>query len=308
MSSQITTAEVEQYKSNVLDIVQQKGSRLRGGVMVDSDINGKRKFTDQVGTTEAIKRTTRHGDSPLVNTPHLRRALTLVDYEWGDLIDQADKIRLLIDPESAYVRNAAYAMGRAMDDEIVAAFKGTSYTGVDGTTAVDWTSATYDGQRVAASTQDGTGSSDTGLNVAKLRSARKILAANEVDPSEELFCAINAQMMSNLLSSTEVGSFDYNGVKALVQGDVDTFMGFKFIRSERLGTLSTGGTDESCICWAKSGLELGIGADVRTFVSPRPDKAFSDYVFLSMSLGATRIEEEKIVEIACDPTAGVTAA
>mgnify|MGYP006400074593 FL=1 len=284
MSSQITTAEVEQYQSNVLDIVQQRGSRLRGAVMVDSDVNGKRKFTDQVGTTEAIKRTSRHGDSPLVNTPHLRRALTLVDYEWGDLIDDADKIRLLIDPESAYARNAAWAMGRAMDDEIISAALGTAYTGVDGTTPV----ALPAGQKVAANS--------AGLTIAKLRSTKELMDESEVSEDEEKFIACSAKQITDLLESTEVTSSDFNSVKALVQGEVDTFMGFKFIRSERLNTDGNG--DRQCIAWAKSGLELGVGADVVTEIAPRPDKSFSMYVYLSMAVGATRLEEEKIVEIA----------
>jgi len=284
MSSQITTAEVEQYQSNVLDIVQQRGSRLRGAVMVDSDVNGKRKFTDQVGTTEAIKRTSRHGDSPLVNTPHLRRALTLVDYEWGDLIDDADKIRLLIDPESAYARNAAWAMGRAMDDEIISAALGTAYTGVDGTTPV----ALPSGQKVAANS--------AGLTIAKLRSTKELMDESEVSEDEEKFIACSAKQITDLLESTEVTSSDFNSVKALVQGEVDTFMGFKFIRSERLNTDGNG--DRQCIAWAKSGLELGVGADVVTEIAPRPDKSFSMYVYLSMAVGATRLEEEKIVEIA----------
>ena len=307
MSSQITTAFVEQYKSNVMDLVQQKGSRLRSSVMSDT-VQGKKKFYEQVGTTNAQLRTSRHADSPLVNTPHLRRSMTLEDYEWGDLIDNSDRVRLLIDPTDAYARNAAYAMGRAMDDVIVAAIRGTSYTGVSGGTSVAWTGET--GQHVDVRVSDD-GGSDCGMNIEKLIRARKILAANEVDESEELFCALNAQMMENLLKTTQVTSADYNTVKALVRGDIDTFMGFKFIASERLGVLNHANnndaiTDESCFCWAKSGIQLGIGADVKASIAPRADKSFSTYIYYSMCIGATRLEEKKIVEIACDPSAGIT--
>lgn len=303
MSSQITTAFVEQYKSNVMSLVQQKGSRLRGAVMVDSAVNGKKKFTEQIGTTNAQLRTSRHSDSPLVNTPHLRRSLTLDDYEWGDLIDDADKVRLLIDPTSAYAQNAAWAMGRAMDDVIFNALHGTAYTGVSGGNPTTLPT----GQLVGVTTQDGTSTGDAGLNTAKLRAARKILMANEVSMDEELFCSVNAQMLDNLLQTTEVGSYDYNSVKALVRGEIDTWMGFKFIHSERLNTIVAGGTDQACMCWAKSGVELGIGSDIKSSIASRADKSFSTYVYYSMCLGATRLEEEKVVEIACDPTAGITA-
>ena len=310
MSSQITTAFVEQYKNNVMDLVQQKGSRLRGAVMTDTVV-GNKKFYEQVGTTNAQLRTSRHSDSPLVNTPHLRRSLTLVDYEWGDLIDNADRGRLLIDPQDAYARNAAWAMGRAIDDVIFAAMRGTAKTGVSGGTDVTWISQTD--QQVAVTVQEGSDSGDVGLNVDKHIEARKILTANEVDPSETLYCAVNAQMMSNLLRETSVTSADYNTVKALVRGEIDTFLGFKFIHTERNGLLNHDGagsaavgTDQSCWCWAKSAIQLGIGADVKASIAPRADKSFSTYVYYSMSIGATRLEEEKIVEIACDPTAGLT--
>lgn len=303
MSSQITTAFVEQYKSNVMDLVQQKGSRLRNAVMTDTVV-GKKKFVEQVGTTEAQLRTSRHADSPLVNTPHLRRSLTLEDYEWGDLIDNADRVRLLIDPQDAYARNAAWAMGRAIDDVIITAATGTAKTGVSGsddeTMGDAPSSGASAGQRIAKDYVESGGAADSSLTVAKLRRARKILAANEVDPSENLCIAVNAEMMENLLKATEVTSADYNTVKALVRGEINSFMGFDFIHTERLLTNGTGtmaGT--TAFAWAKSGLMLGIGADVKASIAPRADKSFSTYVYYSMSIGATRLEKEKVVEIAC---------
>ena len=284
MSSQVTTAFVEQYKSNVMDLVQQKGSRLRSAVMSDT-VQGKKKFYEQVGTTNAQLRTSRHADSPLVNTPHLRRSMTLEDYEWGDLIDNADRVRLLIDPTDAYARNAAWAMGRAMDDVIITALLGTSYTGVSGGTSTALPST----QKIAHNS--------TGLTIEKLITARKIFNSNDLDTDEQLYMAVNAAMLEDLLLETEVQSADYNTVKALVRGEIDTFLGFKFIHTERLGTDAT--PNRQCIAWAKSGIQLGIGADIKASVAPRADKSFSTYVYFCMSIGATRLEEKKVVEIAC---------
>ena len=293
MSSQVTTAFVEQYKSNVLNLVQQRGSVLRDAVLVDSAVVGKKKFTEQVGTTNAQLRVSRHSDSPMVDTPHLRRSLTLADYEWGDMIDDSDRIRLLIDPSDAYAQNAAWAMGRAIDDVIITAATGTAYTGVTGATATTLPT----GQKVAVDfVAPGT---PAGMSVAKLREARRILKANEVSPDEQLWCCMTAKQLDELLSETEVTSSDYNSVKALVQGEIDSFMGFNFLHSERLDLLS-GTDDRAVLAWAQSGIELGIGADVRSQISLRPDKSFSTYVYFSMSIGATRLEEEKVVEIACN--------
>ena len=283
MSSQITTAFVEQYKNNVMDLVQQKGSRLRNAVMSDTVV-GKKKFYEQVGTTNAQLRTSRHSDSPLVNTPHLRRSMTLDDYEWGDLIDNADRVRLLIDPQDAYARNAAWAMGRAMDDVIIAAMLGTAKTGVSGGDNTDLPV----GQKIAHG--------GTGLTIEKLITAKKMFKANDLDADEQLYMAVNAAMLEDLLLEAEIQSADYNTVKALVRGEVDTFMGFKFIHTERLTNDAT--PRRQCIAWAKSGVQLGIGADIKASIAPRADKSFSTYVYYSMSLGATRLEEEKVVEIA----------
>ena len=96
MSSQITTAFVQQYSNNVQLLSQQKGSLLRQAVDVENVV-GKNAFFDQVGVATAQKRTTRHADTPQMDTPHSRRRVSLVDYEYADLIDNQDKVRTLID-------------------------------------------------------------------------------------------------------------------------------------------------------------------------------------------------------------------
>ena len=92
MSSQITTAFVQQYSNNVAMLSQQKGSLLRASVDVESVV-GKNSFFDQVGVATAQKRVTRHADTPQIDTPHSRRRCSLVDYEYADLIDKQDKVR-----------------------------------------------------------------------------------------------------------------------------------------------------------------------------------------------------------------------
>ena len=125
MSFQITTAFVDQYSSNVQMLVQQKGSVLRGLVLQES-VKAKEAYFEQIGSVAAVKKTTRHADTPRVETPHKRRRLTLSTYNWADLIDNDDKVRMLIDPTSEYSMAAAWAMGRAIDEEIVDAALGTA--------------------------------------------------------------------------------------------------------------------------------------------------------------------------------------
>ena len=93
MSVQITTAFIEQYKSNVFHLAQQKGSRLRDAVRSEQVV-GKAHYFERIGSTAALKRTSRHSDTPRVDTPHSRRRVTMEDYDWADLIDNEDKVRM----------------------------------------------------------------------------------------------------------------------------------------------------------------------------------------------------------------------
>lgn len=301
MSFEITTSFVQQYSSNVMMLVQQKGSRLRDTVQIQEQVTGKRAYFDQIGATAAQKVTNRHGDSPLQSTPHARRSVSLVDYDWGDLVDRFDMVRTLIDPTNAYAQSAAWAMGRAMDDEIIEAATGISFTGEEGTTQVSFPTgsvATGAGNRILVDdhTYD-SGSGDVGLTISKLTLAKEFLDANEVDESEPRTCVHAAKQMSDLLSTTEVTSVDFNTVKALVRGDVNEFLGFSFVRSERLG-LASG--DRRVLAYSSMGMGIGIGMDIVAQIAPRADKRFSTYVYYQMSMGATRIEEEKVLEILCD--------
>jgi len=288
MSTEITVAFVQQYSDNVIMLAQQKGSRLQDNVMVKPGVVGENCYFERMGATAAQERTTRHGDSPLMNTPHSRRRVSMKPYDWGDMVDEPDQIRMLIKPESKYAMNAVWALGRSKDDIIIAAMCGNAYTGKDGSTTV----ALPSGQKVA---QDGTPSS---LTVEKLRKAKVVLDTAEVDPDIPRFLMAQSLSIDALLGTTQVTSSDYNVVKALVQGEIDTFLGFKFIRIQRLPLVTTG-TYRAAYAWAKDGMGLAIGSEVKTRITERADKNFSVYVWASMDLGATRIEDEKVVEIPC---------
>ena len=284
MSVQITTAFVEQYKSNVFHLAQQKGSRLRDAVRTET-VTGKSHFFERIGDTAALKRTSRHSDTPRVDTPHSRRKVTMDDYDWADLIDQEDKVRMLISPQSEYAMSGAWAMGRAMDDAIISAASGNAFGGVSGGTTV----ALPSGQKIVHAS--------AGLTLAKLISAKEVLDAADTDPDEPRYMVVSAKQLSDLLGSTTITSADFNSVKALVQGELDTFLGFNFIRSERLETDSN--DDRLVLGFCQSAIGLALGRDIETRISERADKNYATQVFLSMTIGATRVEDEKVVEIAC---------
>ncbi len=278
MSTQVTTAFVNQYSANVQMLSQQMGSLLRDAVDTET-VNGDKAFFEQVGSAAAQARTTRHGDTPLMDTPHARRMVTLTDYEYADLIDDQDKLRLLIDPTSTYARAAAAAIGRAMDDAIITALGGTAKTGTTGSTSTALPSA----QKIVHGS--------AGLTLAKMISAKKILDEADTDPSIPRYMVVSPEQIEDLLNLSTVTSADYNTVKALVQGDIDTFMGFKFIRSNRL---TDDGTSRLCYAWAQEGCKLAIGKEPTAKIDERSDKSYATQVYYCSSFGATRMQETSV--------------
>ena len=288
MSSNITTSFVEQYSSNVQMLSQQMSSKLRGSVDVES-ITGKNAFFEQIDSTAAVLRTSRHGDTPQIDTPHSRRRVSLADYEWADLIDDTDKIRSLVDPTSAYAKNAAAAMNRAMDDVVITAINASASTGVSGATGVALPST----QKFATSNQS------DGLTIAKLLAAKKNFDNNDIDPSRKRFLVCGPQQIADLLAVTQVTSSDFNTVKALAQGDINSFLGFEFIMSNRLPFDATNGDDRLVFAYTEDAIKLAIGKDVSAQISERADKSYSTQVYYCMSLGATRMEEKAVFQIPC---------
>lgn len=306
MSNFIDSSMVKQFSSNIYHLSQQTDSRVWSLFGRRESINGEEKYFDRIGVVEAMEKVGRHSNTTFQDTPYSRRRLTMRDYYWADLVDKEDKLRIIHSPESEYAIAARAAMARKMDDIGIAALLGTVYTGKSGATPV----ALPNSQKISSFDQSGFSQ----LNVNTLRLIKQKFDEAEVDDmNRHILCG--AAEIAALLGQTEVTSSDFNVIKALVHGEVDTFMGFKFHRIERLpftvGTTqidaSTGavgsGSDTApsgskrCIAFASSGMIAGIGANPTARVSERPDKHYANQVYFSMSLGAMRMEEVKVIEI-----------
>ncbi len=295
MSTQITTAFVNEYRANIELLLQQKGSRLRPTVRNESQA-AEFDFYDRIGAVSATERTGRHTDTPLSNTPHDRRRVALRDFEWADLVDQTDKIRLITDPEEAYVRNAVAALGRSQDEVILEAAFGTAVTGKTGSGS----QAFPGGQQVAVDYVESGSSANSGLTIGKLRRAKQLLDAAETDPDDPRSIVVTAKQINDLLQTTEVTSQDFAAVRALVTGELNMFMGFTFVRTE---LVETDTNDYRRVpVYARSGIILASGMEINAKVDLRVDKSYSVQVFASGTYGSTRMEEKKVVEIKCDET------
>lgn len=284
----IDAALVKQFNSDITILSQQKGSRLRDKVMLKTGIVGETDYLDQIGKTDAVKRTTRNGDTPLVKTEHQRRKIDMVDYDWADLLDKADKRKMLADPTNKYTVNGAYAIGRALDIEIVNKAFAISFVGKEGGSQIAFPTST---NQVAAGA--------SGLTINKILAAKKILDNNDVGTDEPRYIAHTGTQLQDLLKEDKTTNADYAAIRALVRGEVNTFLGFEFVLISTSILLTDSSNFRRVICWAKNGLGLGITEDIQTDISIRKDKNLSTQVWASIGCGSSRIDEDKVIEILC---------
>jgi len=289
MGSDIYKSFIEQYNNNVLLLVQQKGSKQRKSVN-NIDVKGRSSYIEAIGSVDVQPITTRHAATPILDTPYSRRQLLLGDFSWGDMIDDVDRVRMLIDPTSTYVRNATYAFGREMDDIIIRGLLGTARAGMTGETNV----VLPDTQKIGLS-------SDITMDVDTILAAKRIFDDNDVDPDEPRYIALGPQQLQDLLGNTEVQNINYNSVKALVQGQVDTFLGFKFIMTTRLK--KTVDNKRRCIAYTRDSFTLGIGREPVVKMAESTSRSFNLQLYVAMSLGGVRVQEAQVVEIQCKEAA-----
>lgn len=301
MSFSIPVHFVQSYSTNVQMLLQAKGGKLADCVSIGTHVGEMASPVEQVGAVKAVKRTTRHADTPLISTPGDRRWVEPTDWEWADLIDQQDRLRLLIDPQSAYTLNGVMALRRAQDDCVLGSFYSIAKTGQKAATSTSFPAANIIGPTVGST-------SNTGLNVAKLRAARKKFQSYHVDfDTEDLYVLLTAEEHDDLLAETQVINMDYNDRPILRDGRIDRFLGFwikhlEFRASQFYDSadLMGSGTVNYVPAWVKSGIHLGIWNDVVTRVSERADKSYATQVYVKGTYGATRIEENKVIRIDCD--------
>lgn len=304
MSLQITTAFVDQFKANILLLSQQKQSVLRQCCRME-DMTGDTMYVERIGATEAQEITDRHGDTPRVDTPHSRRKLTLTDYNWADMIDNLDRLKMLIDPQSTYAQNAVMAFNRTIDDIIITALGGPAYAGHAGGTTinnydVDECRLVESDGTIATAGSDWSNTTETGLTIAKLLTCKQLLDDANIDPARQRYFVTNPYNINQLLNTTEVKSSDYNTVKALAQGHIDTFCGFKFLTSTRLAADDTDTGATKCYAFAQGAIVLAVPKEPTVRISERDDKNYSTQVYVEMSLGATRVEGPAVVGITLD--------
>ena len=282
-----------QFDSNWKHLVQQKNSKLKEYVTLDS-IEGKEKSYNQLDATSMTQITDRSRDTRITDQAMAKRWIRPLNYDCAKLVDEFDEQFLgeVVLPTSPIIQSHAAAYARTCDRIIIDALGGTAFTGTTGTTATVLPA----GQKIAANYVESGAVANSGLTIAKLRAAKFLFDSNEVDEEEERIMVVSAKQLQDLLRTVEATSADYNTVRALVDGTLNTFMGFKFRRSQQLPLAVD---IRSCFAYVKSGVILAERG-LKTMMDVRPDLSHSLQIRSVASLAAVRMEEKKVVEIACD--------
>lgn len=286
MANAVDAALIRTYSSNIMLMVQQMSNILAPTVFEKPDCSGEMAFQPQLASSEAKEKTSRNQNVENEDPQYNQRKIVPRYFYKAPLIDKLDKLMLVKDPTSEIVQNNAAALARAKDTVIATQMFATAYSGVDGTT----TNAFKTANIVALSSSS--------LTLTKLRSAIALLNAASV-PAEDRHCAHSSVELTALLGDSTLTSADYNTVKALVDGQVDHFLGLKFHMTEKMPVTAS---LRKCAVYHRTAICLGIWIDLLTSIDILPGKHFSAQVYAGQSYGAVRLEEEKIVEVDCSLT------
>ena len=305
MSANLVNLRTIQFSEKFQLLSQQYGSRLQGAVGQGQYQGKQASPVNQVAPTAAVAVTERFTPIDRQDAMFDRRWVFPQPYEHAQLVDKFDELQMLGDPKPSLVMNAANAMGRAKDDVILNAFYAPAKTGELAAGSVAWsgTLTTSGGQNVSVS-QGAAGA--TNLTVAKLREVVKTFLQNNVDiDREQITGALNAKAHDSLLGEMQITSMDYQTKPVLEEGRIRRFMGIDFVLTEEVtnicaGTDDASGTSVGVPFWVASGMHLGTWIDTNTNITQRTDLKLQPWqIYMDMMIGATRIEEKKVVRVWC---------
>lgn len=299
-----TLALIDQYQpkfeSQWRRLAQQVDSRLSGAVSVTTGCTGEVNYRDQIKPIEVSSLGTpsqnRIAATAISEIETQKRANYPEKFQAVKHFDEFDEVWLAEQskPTSQTFLEFKAGFNRKMDDLIIAAATGTSKTGNNGAVDTDLPTS-----QVVSVDTGGTGS---GMNLDKILNAKQLMEENEVFgqdiDGDEAYLVLNAKALRALYDEAKITSSDYAGeLQALYNGEIDQFLGFNFIRTERLAVASN---IRTCFAFVKSGIALDIWQNPKFKLSERND--FNDAAQLrgTAAAGATRLEEVKVVEIPCD--------
>jgi hypothetical protein len=275
MSIGLSPAFVTLFDAEVKQAYQGK-AMLVGAVRQRRGVEGSTVKFPKVGRGVATPRIGQTDVTPL-NVGFSNVTLTMEDWIAAEYSDIFSQQKVNFDERSELVQVLGNAIGRRQDQLVLNALAGSG---------------------TSLSVGNDVGGSDTNMNVAKLRQAKGLMDKNNVPPTDR-HIVIHSNGLQSLLAETAVTSSDFNTVKALVNGELNTFLGFTFhVLGDRTegGLAIDGSLDRTCFAFHKDAIGYGEGIAPKTEINYIPEK--TSFLVASMfSAGATTIDAEGIVSI-----------
>lgn len=287
MAVSINSAYISQFSGNLHLLLEQKGSKTRGVFPVEM-AKGEKHFFDRLGSLQVEEITGRNQPVVPQDAPHSRRMATVKRYAADVTFDDLDKLQMMIDPTSDYAVKLANAHGKNFDEVIFGALLGTAATGKDGT-----------GSQAFDTTNQQIAHGSTGLTVAKLDQALRILQANEVDITvDDVFLFVNARGYEDIISDTSnrAVSGDFQMGRPLAGKGVLGYRGLNLVLCERMPDSTSGSVFRAIMC-TRDALKIAMTQDMDVRVDERPDLHHSLQLSAYMMFGAVRMEEARVVDI-----------
>jgi hypothetical protein len=272
------------FGTDIFQQAKQGASKLLGCVHNKGIINGKAYTQPRIGTWTMTAKAARGSKNAQNDAALSNRFISMATYEDSRVWTKEDEWKTLAEIGSPAMVAAADSLGNRIDSTIISALGGTAYAGEAGGTSVTLPTT----QIVAVGS--------TNLSVAKIAAAAKKLDENKVSANDR-FAVISPSAIHSLLSDSKVGSTDYNTVKALLEGTLDKWYGFRFIMSTNL-SLST--NTRRCFFYQKNAVSIGFACPPTVRFDELIDQSYDKQIFYTVSLGSGRLEEESVVAVDVD--------
>lgn len=284
MADSAVNIYAKEFSDNIMLLLAQKGTKMMNYVMLRNKIKGDRFTQERMGTWAMSTKSQGVQSTPQNDPGYTRRTCVLTTYNDARTLAHDDNLKTVVEVTSPWVERAVDTYGKQIDVVVYAALGGDALAGRDAGTTV----ALPAGQKLATVAGEV-------LDTDFIVDVKTKLDAADV-PEGDRYVMIHPEDLNAMLKDTTLTSSDYNSIKALVKGDFDTWMGFKWIST-------TAATQGVCYFYHKSGIVLGMNETPKVRIDERKDLSYATQIYYELNIGATRLEEERVVEVTITPAA-----
>ena len=272
----------KEFSDNIMFLARQKASKMMSKVMLKPSIKGEKFTQERIGKWSMATKAQGVVATPTGDPDYSRRTCTMVTKQDAKQLAADENLKTVVEVTSPWVAAAVASYGNEIDLAVYNALGGNAFSGVDGATPV----ALPAGQKLATVAGEV-------LDTDFIIDIKSKLDAADV-PAEGRMVMINPDDLNAMLRDPLITTVDSNTVKALVKGEINTWMGFEFIST-------TNATAGLCYFFQKDGVVLGLNEQPKVKIDTRADLSYANQIYYELNLGATRLEEERVVEVTITP-------